>query len=38
MRSLGIRPLTPAIFYGNTSAAPPLIRILVNSSLLEYGG
>ncbi|BDR91572.1 substrate-binding domain-containing protein [Vulcanisaeta souniana] len=38
MKKLGIEPLTPAIFYGNVSAAPPLIRILVNSSLLEYGG
>ncbi|GAB6944529.1 substrate-binding domain-containing protein [Vulcanisaeta sp. JCM 14467] len=38
MRELGIEPLTPALFYGNASAAPLLIRILVNSSLLEYGG
>ncbi len=38
MRSLGITPLTPAIFYGNVSGAPPLIRILVNSPLLKYGG
>lgn len=38
MSRLGIKPLIPAIFYGNVSAAPPLIRILVNSSLLGYGG
>ncbi len=39
MKELSIKPLTPALFYGNVSAAPPpLIRILVNSSLLEYGG
>jgi molybdate/tungstate transport system substrate-binding protein len=38
MRSLGIQPLVPAIFYGNISAAPLMIRVLVNSSLLMYGG
>jgi len=38
MRSLGINPLVPAIFYGNVNGAPPLIRVLVNSSILAYGG
>ena len=38
MRSLGINPLVPAIFYGNISGAPPFIRVLVNSSILAYGG
>ncbi|MGC8606067.1 MAG: substrate-binding domain-containing protein [Vulcanisaeta sp.] len=38
MESLGIQPLTPALFYGNLSNAPPLIRAFVNSSLLAYGG
>ncbi|WP_143701311.1 substrate-binding domain-containing protein [Vulcanisaeta thermophila] len=38
MRKLGINPLTPAILYGNLSDVPTLIRSLVNSSLLIYGG
>lgn len=38
MEKLGIHPLTPAILYGNLTNVPPLIRALVNSTLLEYGG
>ncbi|MDG6928960.1 MAG: substrate-binding domain-containing protein [Nitrososphaerota archaeon] len=38
MDGMGIRPLAPAVLYGNESGLPPPLSYVLNSTLLRYGG